>query len=160
MRLVEFDDSVNITDIENGIVKLVGCTKQGLKISAIAPMRNGLNMTWIQCPLEIAIKLANKYRRIPLGWSIARIELLEARPIQCFKCWAFGHAQGNCKSDISRLSHCFKCGKDNHKVLNCKNSFRCLFCQDIGKNMSHKMGSSLCEALKSKMTNRNENITS
>lgn len=39
------------------------------------------------------------------------------RKLQCYKCFAVGHTQVNCRSAIDRNSNCFNCG---HTVIGCK----------------------------------------
>lgn len=156
LRVVGFDDSVFKSDVVNGIAKINGCPIEDIKVTSIAPMCNGLNMTWVQCPLAMAIKMINERQKIQLGWSIARMELLGKRPMQCHKCWTYGHAQGVCRSTINRTGLCFKCGEGGHQASKCTSNAHCLPCQDIGKNSSHKMGSNMCKAMN--RSNRNRKI--
>lgn len=92
-----------------------------MRVGKIIPMRNGLYMTWVQCPLATAIRLAN-IRRIQIGWASIRIEIMEQKPVQCYKCWGFGHVRTNCKSDKTRLGCCFKCGSREHMAHQCENT--------------------------------------
>lgn len=110
-------------------------------------MRNGLFMTWVQCPLAVAVKMA-KLNKIRIGWTMARIKLLEAKVPQCFKCWKFGHTVGLCRSTIDRKRHCFRCGQEDHQVKNCSKDFCCLPCKDQGFGVSHRMGGNQCQACK------------
>lgn len=82
LRVVGFDESIGKEEIGELLTEIGSCEYE-INIGDIRPMRNGLYMTWVQCPLVVAVKLADR-GKIKLGWSIARIELL--KPKQCFKC--------------------------------------------------------------------------
>ncbi|XP_029166089.1 uncharacterized protein LOC114936906 [Nylanderia fulva] len=108
-------------------------------------MSNGLFTVWAQCPLAAAIKATQK-NKIKIGWTIARIELLKARPTQCYKCWGHGHLRNKCTSVADRSKTCFRCGGENHPALNCQNPIRCILCVEQGKDPNHRVGSNQCKA--------------
>lgn len=45
--------------------------------------------------------IANK-KKIKIGWTIVGVTLLKARPLQCFRCWHYGHVKDRCRSQIDR----------------------------------------------------------
>ncbi|EFN62045.1 hypothetical protein EAG_13286, partial [Camponotus floridanus] len=120
IRIVGFDESVNASDIINNITKIGGCAEHEVKVTPITPMRNGLYMTWIKCPLAAAIK-ASKTGKVSLGWTVARLELQKMNTPRCFRCWYPGHHQSVCKSDVDRSNSCFRCGDKSHKATRCTN---------------------------------------
>lgn len=54
-----------------------------------------------------------------------KVEALKARPIQCYKCWAFGHLKSACQSLVDRGYTCFKCGMMGHPAKLCPNDMQC-----------------------------------
>ncbi|EFN68486.1 Gag-Pol polyprotein, partial [Camponotus floridanus] len=120
IRIVGFDESVQAEDITRVVAEMGECDDLALKVSPIRPMRNGLFMAWVQCPLAVAVRVS-KLARIRIGWTMARVQLLEAKVIQCFRCWRFGHTMGACQSAADMRGLCFRCGQSGHQVRECKN---------------------------------------
>lgn len=85
-----------------------------------------------------------------MGWTTARIEFLDTRPIQCYRCWAFGHIQAKCDSEVDRRRLCFRCGSAGHKFEECFAPFNCILCATSGKNAQHRLGSVNCDSLPKK----------
>lgn len=104
-------------------------------------------MVWVRCPLKTAIVIAKK-KKIKVGWTVVGVTLLKARPLQCFRCWHYGHVKYACRSQIDRSMSCFQCGKEGHGVANCKNAIRCAICESLGRESAHRVGSSKCEGIK------------
>lgn len=144
LRIVGFDESVRKEEIRELLTEYGGCEYEEISIGNIRPMRNGMHMTWAQCPLAIAIKLTNQ-GKIKLGWTVAKIELLEAKPKQCYKCWEFGHTKNNCHLKIDRSNLCFKCGRPDHSYKDCKNELHCVLCAQQGIDAKHRIGSFRCK---------------
>lgn len=148
LRLVGFDESVQVEDITRVVAEVGECEELALQVSPIRPMRNGLFMTWVKCPLAIAVKVA-KCMKIRLGWTMARVELLEAKAIQCFRCWKFGHTKSVCQSATDMKGFCFRCGQNDHQVKVCQNEYSCHPCGEMGYGVNHRMGGNLCQAANS-----------
>jgi len=91
---------------------------------------HGMQSVWARCPLTAAFRLAEIGSVDELEWSVIRIELLRARPTQCYKCWHYGHVRSNCRSSQDRSGHCFGCGADDHSIRECRNLLPALF---VGK---------------------------
>jgi len=89
------------------IIHFGTCAEEDIKVGSIRPM--SLFSVWAHCPLGAANKITS-LKKIRIGWTLARVDLLESRPVQCFKCWRFGHLRNWCtsKTDFSKL--CFRCG--------------------------------------------------
>lgn len=155
LRIVGFDESVIKEEIGEIVIERGECEYDEINVGNIRPMRNGLFMVWVQCPLAAAVKVANT-GKIRLGWSMARVELLEARPQQCFKCWEFGHVRSTCTSKIDRSALCFKCGKSGHSYKDCKNELLCILCAQKGLEASHRIGSFKCKIDKRPRANRRD----
>lgn len=85
---------------------ILECPCADVRVGAIRMMTNGLGAAWAQLPIAAALKVA-EIARARIGWTIARIELLGVRPLQCYKCWAYGHVQGACRNPVDRRGACF-----------------------------------------------------
>lgn len=112
----------------------------------IGPFREnlrGVQSAWVQCSLEAAFKLAD-LQRLSIGWSAVRIELLQARPTQCFRCWDYGHIRGNCKASLDRQGSCFGCGSRDHVLMDYWASPVCVVCRDKGLTSAHRLGFPRC----------------
>ncbi|XP_011860276.1 PREDICTED: uncharacterized protein LOC105557606 [Vollenhovia emeryi] len=131
MLLIGLDDSVTPEEVMDVIAEMGSCRKDEVKVGQIRPMRNGLGTIWVQCPLAVAAPLSSS-GKIRIGWSSVRVVLLEKRPIQCYRCWHFGHMRAKCDGKIDRTGACFKCGQNGHPARQCGNEANCPVCKDDG----------------------------
>lgn len=145
VRLVGLDDSVSIAEVRAVIAKEGDCVEEDVKPGPIRQMYNGLGSVWLQCPLSAAIKVSEK-EKIKIGWTVARAELLKARPVQCFRCWKFGHVRFACRESVDRTGRCFRCGETGHKANECVALPRCVICAESNHPSDHRLGSMQCSA--------------
>jgi hypothetical protein len=96
--------------------------------------------------VDAAYKLSEA-KRIKIGWASANIEILKARPLQCFKCLVIGHPYQKCPSDKNRRDCCFRCGEIGHFAINCSNPIRCPVCVDVNREANHRAGSAVCRPI-------------
>jgi len=96
-------------------------------------------------PLVAAIKI--KKGKLGIGWSVARVEMMWSRPVQCYKCWHFGHIRNKCESAMDRTNHCFKCGNPEHTSYNCMSESYCVVCADLSHETAYRIGSSVCAGM-------------
>ncbi|XP_029164494.1 uncharacterized protein LOC114935763 [Nylanderia fulva] len=138
-----FDESVTADDIFELVSRLGGCRNEQIKVGAIRRLPNGNNMVWVQCPVDAAILVAEK-KRLRIRWTTARVEMLQKRPTQCYKCWRKGHIRNNCpfKEDYSKV--CFRCGGNDHPVKICTADIKCRVCADKNLSANHRVGSNKC----------------
>lgn len=151
-----FDESIDVWDITNAIGNIGGCSFNSITIGTINRIANGLCSVWSRCPLTAAIKIA-EHGNLRMGWSLARVMLQQARPIQCFRCWGYGHVSGKCESEIDRSDACFRCGKRGHPASGCSAAPFCAVCSRTGLSDDHRMGSKSCqsaESARNKQVNR------
>ena len=63
-------------------------------------------------------------KSVEVCWTRLKVDPYVARPLRCFKCQRFGHAQKFCR----RSAACCRCGSDKHEEKNCKSDPRCVNC--------------------------------
>ncbi|XP_011257018.2 uncharacterized protein LOC105251736 [Camponotus floridanus] len=146
LRIVGVDESATFDEMAAAVASAGGCKENEVTISPMRPMYNGLYMTWAKLPLAAATRVANR-RRIKIGWVNARIEFLDAKPMQCWRCWEFGHVQANCRCNIDRRGLCFRCGQTGHVAKDCSAQLKCALCSAAGRDAQHRIGAMGCGSL-------------
>lgn len=148
IRILGLDDSVSKEEVRYTIADIGGCHIESIKVGEIKWMTNGLGLIWARCPIQAANRMVAK-ERIRMGWTTLRAEMLEKRPIQCYRCWEYGHVRFSCKSDIDRKKCCYNCGETGHtaRVCGSKDS-TCVLCREKGYMSNHRLGSKWCKANK------------
>lgn len=132
-------------DIRDSILDYGDCAADNIRVSRIQRMRNGIGVAWVQCPLATAIKICAS-GGLRVGWTTTRVELLKARPVQCFRCWKFGHVRGMCNDPNDRSCACYRCGKEGHNARAGDAAPCCVLCTKQGRDGNHRMGSDTCSA--------------
>lgn len=143
LRIRGIDPSSTVEEILDTLETLGRCPRNVLKPSPINKMRDGMRVIWVTCPIEIAIRIA-ELGPFNLGWTRVRADLMRKRPVQCFRCWRFGHVRSNCGSQIERTGLCFRCGGSGHSAANCNSEPKCLVCLESGKDSNHRVGTPRC----------------
>ncbi|XP_070160599.1 uncharacterized protein [Polyergus mexicanus] len=118
LRLRGLDRSLTAAGIAAAVAGGGGCAAEEVRVGDIKFPTRGLGTAWLQCPLRAANKVAAA-RAIQVGWSRAQVELLDKRPLQCFRCLEKGHVQQHCSSPIDRRGCCYRCGKPGHLARDC-----------------------------------------
>jgi len=140
------DESITVEEIREALAIEGQCKLEEIRAGKIGRTHTGTGVIWIQCPKVAAVMVADK-KRIQIGWSSDRVELLKARPIQCHRCWQMGHVRERCRSNKDYSGCCFRWGIAGHTAPVCKNRVRCLLCLDLGMAGDHRMGSARCPGL-------------
>lgn len=147
LRIVGLEESISKEEIGWAIEEEGGCERKDIRIGEIKRTRRGMGVVWVQCPLKVAITIANK-KKIKIGWSIVGVTLLRARPLQCYRCWHYGHVKDRCRSQVDRSKCCFQCGNEGHNAAMCNNAAKCAICTDLGRTNTHRVGSDKCEGVR------------
>lgn len=132
LRFVGLDDTILPEEVAQFVASEGKCEEEDIKIGRIQPMRDGLNTIWARCPISAATVIASK-KKVRMGWTYVKVELLRARPMQCYKCWSFGHVRYSCTSIINRSRSCFNCGGEGHALRDCQLPPRCVVCEAEGE---------------------------
>ncbi|XP_026830882.1 uncharacterized protein LOC113563436 [Ooceraea biroi] len=143
IRIVGLDEDTTEEEVQLAVAKAGRGDSKDIRTGKIARTRMGTAIVWVLCPLKVAME-ATKSGKIKIGWTNARIEMLQARPIRCFRCMESGHVRDKCTNEIDRTGMCFKCGVTGHKAANCANRPHCPICEKRGQDANHRMGSVIC----------------
>ncbi|MBF2463445.1 hypothetical protein ICI39_14010 [Listeria welshimeri] len=115
-----------------------------MAVSVVCRTPMSLGTAHVRCPLAAVRKLATT-SRIRVGWGSARVEVLEARPLYCFRCLEKGHVGQTCPNGTDRSDRCFACGERGHRASSCTaKSLRCPLCSDVGRPSAHRLGAKTC----------------
>lgn len=144
VKITGIDQSVSLDELTGVLSNAGGCLPLDIKAGPIKMMKNGFGIAWVKMPLAAAIKVTNE-GKLRLGWTMARTELLKTRPLQCFRCWHFGHVQHACKSPLNRVGACFNCGEQGHRADTCRARTQCRVCRDGGLPDEHRLAGPLCQ---------------
>ncbi|XP_039315379.1 uncharacterized protein C683.02c-like [Solenopsis invicta] len=143
LRLSGLDDLTDSKAVAEAMARVGGCGAWKVQVGVIRRPRGGLGSVWIRCPSAAAKKLAEA-ARVQIGWVMARVEALRARPAQCFKCLRAGHTIGTCNSPVNRGGRCYRCGDEGHVASLCEKEFKCPLCADMGRPEGHRYGGPAC----------------
>jgi len=149
IRVKDLCDAIDEEDVRNAIISAGGCDPNLVKVGLIRATGRGLGTAWVRCPLAVANKLVTA-KRLRVGWTNARIEALEGRPLQCFKCMGKGHVKAQCDSLADRSKEFYRCGKPGHVARDCASSVSSPWSPDLGRPATHRAGSRTCNAPKRK----------
>lgn len=144
LRISGFDDSITSEEIRYIISQKGDCNIDDVKVGSIKWMANGLGTIWAKCPLMSANKLVAN-NKIKMGWTIAKIEMLKTRPLQCYRCWEYGHVKFSCTSEIDRTQNCYNCGIEGHRAKDCSQKIpTCVICAEKKLPSEHRLGANVC----------------
>ncbi|EFN79713.1 hypothetical protein EAI_11574, partial [Harpegnathos saltator] len=110
IRVKGMEISTTEYEVAEAVARVGGCQIGEIKTGKIRVTWNSYRTIWVQCPLVAAKKVAEE-GNITIGWALTKVELLQARALQCFKCLEKGHVQVNCKSNNDRRANCYRCGE-------------------------------------------------
>lgn len=68
---------------------------------------------------------------------MAKVQILETRPLQCFRCLGGGHVKATC-TGVDRSARCGDSGQD------CSAKPCCPVCTDLGRPAGHRAGDKAC----------------
>ena len=146
IRIRGLDISIQPRDVKEAVAAAGGCTADEVKVGEIQRRSpRGTGAAWVQCPAPVAKALVDK-DKIVIGWVLARVEALRARPMTCFRCLQQGHTANACTSTRDRSADCYNCGKAGHRARECTSPPKCPVCFDAGRASNHRFGSRACKS--------------
>lgn len=147
LRISGLDDSVTKEDIAAAIAHVGKCPQEQVKVGTVKSGLFGVGCVLVQCPVVAAKTLVDE-GHILVGWSSARVQSLDPRPMQCYRCLEIGHTGLQCRSTVDRSRLCFRCCKPGHKAAECTDRLHCPLCQEKGRPAEHAIGGRKCVRLK------------
>jgi len=131
-------------EILSEVVSAGGCKLEDLRAGPIRfSSGSSVGTMWLRCPDRVARGLV-RAGGLKVGWMTLSVTPLGGRPLQCYRCLAFGHASARCGSETERSSCCYRCGKKGHRAADCTAPPYCTPCADKGKPADHRAGSKAC----------------
>ncbi|XP_029162275.1 uncharacterized protein LOC114933871 [Nylanderia fulva] len=100
LRFRGLDESIRTPEVREAIARNGNCEEVDVHTGEIKKTPGGMGIVWVRCPLRAA-NLIMKTGTVKIGWAIARAELLEARPLQCYKCLERGHVRARCPNNTT-----------------------------------------------------------
>lgn len=89
LRIKDVLESTSEVEIRKAIATHGERMEEDIKVGAPQRSLNGLYTVWARCPVALANKIVSQ-GRLQIGWFSARVEILAARPLSCFKCLELG----------------------------------------------------------------------
>ncbi|XP_063635109.1 uncharacterized protein LOC134805832 [Cydia splendana] len=118
IRVTGLDDSAIAEEVVAAVAKLGNCAVEAVKSGVIARSHNGSGSLWLSCPVAAATKVVDA-GRLKVGWISARVILLDAKPLRCYRCLETGHVGAKCDKGVDRSNLCYRCGEPGHKSREC-----------------------------------------
>lgn len=143
LRIRGLDESASPLEIREAIAALGNCVQEDVTVGDVKRSSNGTDMAWVRCPLTAANQLSLK-GQIKVGWALARVDLLENRPLQCYKCLEGGHVRARCPNNVDRSGKCYRCGQEGHIARECTAPISCTLCRERGLPFNHRTGGGSC----------------
>lgn len=139
-RVMDLDESVTQQDVASAIANACGCAAGDVKVGEIRRSLSTLGTVWVRCPLTAIRKLAEA-KRVLVGWVSARVDVLPARALQCYRCLEKGHSRHQCTSPTDRSALCYACGEPGHTANQCvAQTKKCALCAERGLPADHRLG--------------------
>ncbi|XP_049886382.1 translation initiation factor IF-2-like [Pectinophora gossypiella] len=143
IRVTGLDDSADAIEVADAVAKEGGCAVDDVKHGRIVVGPRGDGSLWISCPVAAAKRLSDSGRLL-VGWTSARVRLLDSRPARCYRCLEPGHLGVKCSCEVDRSRLCFRCGQPDHQARDCSAEPHCPVCATAGKPAAHSIGGSGC----------------
>jgi len=158
LRIKNFDASITSEEVRAALVKEGQCSLDEIKVGVIKRPSGGLGTLWAQCPLVSAIRI-KKSGKIRVGWTMAKVDILPDRSLQCYKCLEGGHTMSKCPNKQDYRGRCFNRGGNGHLAQKCTNKAHCPACADRKFPANHNAGSKACRTAAIRRRGKREEVT-
>lgn len=148
LEIRDIDASTTEDEVKKALIGgLEGAAPEEVKIRALRPAYRGTQLALAIVP-EAAARSLLMAGKLRVEYVFARVRKRVEIP-KCYKCLGFGHVAAKCKeADRSENKLCFNCGEAGHFVKDCKKESKCLACEVLKLESSHKSGDRKCIALR------------
>ncbi|XP_060810235.1 uncharacterized protein LOC132904325 [Amyelois transitella] len=144
IKISGFDESVTPETLRNEVSQAGKCPPEHIKVGQIRMTPDFTGAVIVICPVAVANALVAD-GRILIGWSSAKITVLEPLPMRCFRCMGLGHTRALCPSPVDRWELCHRCGKMGHLTQQCTEKEPwCAVCHHAKLPAKHTMGGKSC----------------
>ncbi|XP_026326825.1 uncharacterized protein LOC113235360 [Hyposmocoma kahamanoa] len=116
IKVTGLDEAVTPEQIAPAIAGTGGCAMSDVRAGELRRSRSGMFSAWVRCPLTAVRKLHAAKHIVVSNWISAKVEVLEVRPMRCYRCLEPGHVGRQCPSENNRSDCCFTCGQKGHKA--------------------------------------------
>lgn len=141
VRVRGLEWSIIPSEVATAIAEKGGCSPSDVQTGSIRRAPRGQGSLWLKMPLAAA-KKASVDGHHEVDWSRVRIDLLDTRPLRCFRCLERGHTRSTC-AETDRLGRCYRCGETGHISGECSRPPSCPLCTDLGRPAGHIWGGGL-----------------
>lgn len=143
VRVRGLECSIKKSEVVEAVAEKGTCQSYEIQAGEIRGASESQGSLWLKLPLAAAKKAAEG-GTLQVGWTRAKIALLEARPLRCFRCLEKGHVREKCPGSQDRSDKCYRCGGSGHIARECAAPPRCPICVDLGRKADHALGSQQC----------------
>ncbi|XP_013167370.1 PREDICTED: serine/arginine repetitive matrix protein 1-like [Papilio xuthus] len=143
LRVSGLDETVTCKEVAAKVAATGNCPPGAVKVGRIRKSYWGGGATIVRCPAAAA-KAAVQTGKVAIGWSMATISAVEARPMRCYRCMMLGHTRALCPTEAENGRLCFRCGQEGHKAATCEAPANCAVCAKAGCPHKHIMGGAKC----------------
>ncbi|XP_059061652.1 uncharacterized protein LOC131854547 [Achroia grisella] len=141
IRISDLDDSATAEDVVAAVVRQGGCAELSVKTGEVRRTPSGVGSIWVRCPVAAA-KALTEAGRVKVGWTMARVQSLDPRPMRCYRCLLTGHVGRRCTAGEDCSDKCYRCGQGGHKAARCAEpSPKCWYCAAANRKSDHRVGS-------------------
>ncbi|XP_037292543.1 uncharacterized protein LOC119188789 [Manduca sexta] len=138
LRISGLDFAATSETVKAALCSTGGCAAEAVKVGEVRQDRSGMGAVWAKVPTKAAQKI--KAGRLKIGWVVARVTVLEARPMRCYRCLETGHVRGSCDGSADRSELCYRCGKPGHKARQCGDKPNCAYVPQLVSPPNTKLG--------------------
>lgn len=153
IKVTGLDECATKEEVAAAIALQGNCALANVKVGELRSTYSGTRSVWARCPVQTATLLATPAQgkpadtpgRLRVGWVIAHVQLQEARPWRCLRCFGTGHGLAKCSSAVDRSGLCFRCGQSGHKAASCTAAMpHCVLCDAEKRRANHRVGGPAC----------------